>query len=75
MTDKLEVGQLRIWKDWAHVDSVFEVIEVNQTEVYYRYTDETDRDQRWQATASALLKNTTLCTKLHKLLMGMTDNE
>lgn len=75
MTDKLEVGQLRIWKDWAHVDSVFVVIGVNQTEVFYRYTDETDLDQQWQGSVDAILRNTMPCTKLHRLLMGMTDNE
>jgi L-rhamnose mutarotase len=73
MTDKLEVGQLRIWRDWAHTDSVFAVVELSQTEVFYRYIDETDMDQRWQGDASRILKNTMPCTKLHRLLMGMTD--
>jgi hypothetical protein len=73
MTDKLEVGQLRIWRDWAHMDSVFKVLRVLGNTAYYKYIDETEKDADWVAQVESLIKNTIPCTKLHKLLMGMTD--
>ena len=75
MTDKLEVGQLRIWKDWAHMDSVFTIVKMLGSNAFYKYMDENGTHSEWVGGVDNLLRNTTPYTKLHKLLLGMTDNE
>jgi hypothetical protein len=71
MTDKVEVGQIRIWTQNSNrADEVFRIVDHTDNRVHYEYLTWDGGSYR---SGAYLLEHSRALTKLDRLLMGMTD--